>query len=470
MKYKNLLLTASMVLCLVFALSIVSAAVDVTYNAYYAEFEDDGGIDYTTTVVEDFTTVGYVCTDAACSTVGAQIPGLTDSSGVGSNSVTLTYPTDLQDPNGYGVWFSKDGYIGYERSADWYGTGTASDEYNVYFARKESGWAPVMDLNVEDTVSPGTPLTIGATVAIDADTYSALENAGPLEYEPAQVAGINSVETDITLEIRDSTSVLYEDTQTIQIPYSGVYNAQWTDVYAFASQGEYEVRVYTDVSNDPKILNDVSPGPATSEIMVVDGALDDYTYAEIDGLDMTPAHPDIDDTIVVTFDYASYDISGGQSNEDTDVQISLYRDGDRIDRETATGLAAGTYTYNSPVLDREGSYRIIVDVDPSATGVNGAFGASQEIRFLIGEEGDSDDDDDDEFEDDGELKLMIKPKSTGSTIGGLDLRPDESLALRRLKIIMWTLFWLILALIILIIIVAAVKAGKEDNSNQEVEE
>lgn len=459
MKSKNILFSIGMILALVFAAALISAAVNVNYDVRYAVIQEDGTIDYQTTLVQNVDTVGYVCTSADCSTVGASLTGLARHTN--TNLITLTYPTALQNPNGYGAWFYKQGYIHWEEASDWQGTGTAPDTYTVYLAKKETGYAPIMNLNVVNEVQPNRPVEVGVIVGIDADTYSAIENAGPLDYTPAELAALTNVETVVTLEIRNSlNAVIYTNTRTVNVPYSGSLPVAFT-YSGFSAEGDYEIRVYTDVTDD-KILNSERQ-TATADIEVIPAALVDYGYTILNGLEMSPALPDEDEQITFSFDFISNYVSPTDilTPVNTHVAVNIYRDGDRIDTDVYHNLGpgAGTYSFQKS-FDDEGSYRIVLEGTPEGSSLldgKRLVSSTQEITFVIGEEAQDDDDEDDDDEETEEKSHSGEPNViTPATTGTVDLTSEEK-GMPLYKKILYSLGAGILILLVAIAIVSAVK-------------
>ena len=109
MKTQKAVYNLGIVFSLVLALTLVSSAVDVTYEAHYAVIQEDGTIDYQNTVINNFDTLGVVCTNSDCSNIAGQPSGL--SRHTNTDTIILSYPTQLQNSNGYGIYFYKPGYI-----------------------------------------------------------------------------------------------------------------------------------------------------------------------------------------------------------------------------------------------------------------------------------------------------------------------------------------------------------------------
>ena len=449
---------------LVATIGLVSADVNFRYSADYAIIEDDGTFTTTTTPVNGFSSVGYECLDADCSLVGAQIPGLTSTTT--SDEIIVVYPTALVNENGYLLYFYDDDYIGRWRPCVkiWgdFPDQTFDDPSPIYLAKKRSGYAPIMGMNVVNQVRPNIPVEVGVSVGIDADTYSAINDTRQSD------APLNEdVETMVFLEIIDSDGdVIYADSQTLYISYSGVASASFT--YAgFSDTGSYDVRLYTNVT-DAKILNSQVNGETSTitGIEVIPANLTNYTYTFIRNLEMNPRKPEEGTTADFTFDYLSnhMDENGVLTPVSTRVETSIYRDGVLREQNvyylnatsSATSLASYAFSHS---LTHDGSYRVVVRGDPESTLGSVSYGMQQELTFVIEDNDgyfpDDDDnggnDDDDDDDDENELKLLLANKQNAEEADVLDLTTEGLTKLEKLKRIMWILFWIILALILLIL-------------------
>jgi len=378
---KQLILLCFAILA-IFSLNLINAEALVTYDAYYAEINNDGSITYTSTQVNDFDTLGYVCLNSDCSNVGEKILGLTKSTN--SNSITLSFPTNLKNSNGYGIWFYKPGYIHWERSSDWAGSGTVQEHYNVFFLKKAQSWAPIMDLNVINEVNPNIPVEVGVKVGIDADTYSAIENAGPLKYNPQELNSLNVVDTKVTLEITNSANnVIYTENKILSIPYSESEQVNFS-YSGFILTGDYKIKVSTDVQ-DSKVLSSLTQSES-SNIRVIPQGLTDYSYTLINGLEMSPTFPEVNQSVDFSFDYLSnyIDVFGALTSLDTNAKVIFYKEGNAIQTNNYVLSKLNNEFSISKTFTEAGNYSIFVEGTPSVCmGANGCFSLSQELNFVI---------------------------------------------------------------------------------------
>jgi hypothetical protein len=381
-KMNKLFLIPLFLFAVFLSLSFVSAEVEVTYKAFYAELGENGEVIPTNNEVFDFDTLGYVCTSASCVTVGDQVDGLTRAS-TGSE-VTLSYPTTLQNANGYGVWFYKPGYIHWEQNPNWYGTHVVEDVIYIYLLKKQEGWAPIINMNVVNEINPNLPIEIGADVGIDADTYSALENAGPLEYNPSELDDLNVVHTEVTLEISDSSgNVIERKTEILDIPYSDFLPVSFS-YDGFGDVGEYTIDLFTDVDDD-KILESVRQNAQTEIVVILEG-LRDYSFNLINNLALNPVLPEVNEIITFGFNYNSYyvDEFGTSTPLDSDVNVRIFDNDVEIssidyDLSSSNDFFEFTDSFSNP-----GTYRVVVTGSPSpVAGSNPPLTSTQEISVLV---------------------------------------------------------------------------------------
>lgn len=465
MKNTKFIATLCMFLSLVFAINLINATVNVSYNAHYAVIKANGEIEYTEQTLSNFDTTGYVCTSADCSTVGDHLTGLTAHTD--KDKITLNYPTKLQNINGYGVYFYKQGYIGWEMNPNWQGTGTVSNVYDIYFLKKEIGFASITNLTVVNEIKPNLPIAVGLDVGIDADTSSAIENNGPLTYEPAEVDTVNSVNTLVTLEIRDCKgSLIHSETKTVKIPYSESVPVSFA-YNGFEKAGDYSIKVYTDV-NDEKIVNSQKQ-EVSSKIKVIPLGLTDYGYTTLGGLTMTPTNPAEDEKVKFQFNYLSnyVDPNGSLIPVNTKAEVDIYQDDEKIKTKTYNLTSASDLFAFNEVFEYSGDYKITVKcfpVDSNLLTGKTIVEDTKEITFKVKESEDNDDDDEeDEDEDNGDhtdeeganSDKMIIPLDSLNVI---DLKEAEQKTLSySYKSILYIITAGILILVILIAIVAIAK-------------
>ncbi|VVB60002.1 Uncharacterised protein [uncultured archaeon] len=319
MSSKNIVLFA--IVAFFVTVSIAHAAVTVPANIRYREISSSGVVNDTAIPVTGASAIGFLCSSANCSTVSS---GLDISSGsladvsnppvlsAGSSSnMNITYPTTLQSSFGYGVYIYKDGYIPYEVKANWSGSGTASAR-TYYLAKKKSCTAPIMNFTVLNDVYKNIPLVIDMNATLDADTFAAIKSAGPLEYAPPLLDPHYSVNTSVTLVIKNGNGdMVNTNTTYMLIPYSGSKHVRF--IWTPTTEGTYTASVTTGVPDAKCVQDSVIPQTQLKVFKVWATAPKNACYTLINGLSYSAPHPKANEPLTFTFNkisnYAnSYDI------------------------------------------------------------------------------------------------------------------------------------------------------------------
>lgn len=362
-------------------IGFASASVNVTYNFYRDTINADGTTTYTNTQVSGVNVIGFICSSANCASVSSVfLPEKT----VSGNSVTITYPTNLQSSYGYGIYFYKEGYIDWEVNATWAGNGVVSAPRNVYLAKKEKCYAPINNLSVLRQVEAYKLIEIEVPVDIDSDTYAAIRNAGPLNYNPTQLEIFRKVDTQVTLQIKNAAgNVIKTETKTVSIPYSGKTSVKFN--YTFENVGRYDLSVSTNVV-DQKCLNSVEQ-KALANLEVIPANLKDYSYSMINNLVYTPDNVVANTSLNVSFNALSYYLAsdGVQLTRlPTAINVQIYKDAS-LTETFNYNLSSSDYSSSFVrVIGNPGNYRILVKAMPAEARGNPVIGASQEVSFTVG--------------------------------------------------------------------------------------
>ena len=214
-------------------LSMTSAIRYENNTLFYGTVNSSGLTTITTTPVTGASVFGSICGSANCATHAGTlwngslvtIPG---------SSIVLEYPTALQSPFGYGLYFVKAGHIPFEVGANWFGTDATDPQgpFPNYLTRKESCTAPLASLTATNTTS----FTATASLA------SPLNDAGPLTSIPAQVAPFYATTVNVSLSVSNATFSLNQtfpfslnssETRTVTLPTTlplGTYNLSVTSL------------------------------------------------------------------------------------------------------------------------------------------------------------------------------------------------------------------------------------------------
>lgn len=224
----------------IFLISCVSATAYEINSFKYGVINNDGTTSDTTTTVSNVNVIGYVCANSDCSSFSGT---LWNGNVLTGDQMTLVYPTTLQSSYGYAIYMYRDDYRTYERmGVTWYGEGNAPS-YTNYLRKMQSGESTVNDLDV--SVS-------GSVLDVVANVQSPLEHIGPLSYFPPQLISYYSTKVDVILEVTNSLgAIVYTETKIVSIEYSHDKDVDFT---ATVVPGNYDVKVYTKLDNEPKIL------------------------------------------------------------------------------------------------------------------------------------------------------------------------------------------------------------------------
>lgn len=241
MNFKFLLLLIMPILLL----QLASAARYIDYEFKQGIISESGQLTPTNTPLTNVGALGYVCLNASCSAVGEQIFNLNSGS---NDNIQLTYPTDLKSQYGYAVYFYKPDYIAWEQNPSWWGTNPADPQgpYTKYLSRKQNCHAPIESFSIINEAQPNIPLYITAQAVLDAEAYSALFHAGPLEYVPQELTQYYQVQTEVQLLIYDEQdNLVHFDEQEVFIDFSGSADVEfeWTPTLA----GKYKAVMITNI-------------------------------------------------------------------------------------------------------------------------------------------------------------------------------------------------------------------------------
>ena len=266
----------------------------VIQDVYEATLLSDGTLQTSLTPINAAGVVGYVCASSDCATVsGTFLPTTTTGA---DNSIIIEYPTTLQNPNGYGIYFYKPGYAIWEVSANWFGTTTndPAGPFNAYLSRVEVCRSPIDTFQVINDVHPNQPIMIDVSASLDAVTRSALFHSGELDYVPPALLPYYQVETEITLTITEENSgVVHTETRTINIDFSGEELVQFT--WVPTELGQYTAEVSTDVT-DAKCKSSMKEY-SRKQFGVIPEGPKEFCYLLLNNLSALPTHQEVGSTI-----------------------------------------------------------------------------------------------------------------------------------------------------------------------------
>jgi len=370
----------ALALILVSFTSLASASVTVHYNVYSATIEENGLFNTSTNSVSNLDVVGYVCLNSNCSLVGNSVSGLI--SHTNTNVMTVVFPTTLMNSNGYVLYFYKQGYIGWMQKANWNGNGETNSSAKIYLSKKRIGYSPIMNFSVVNEIAPNKPIEINVSAGIDADTYAALRDnrISGIDYQDS-----DKVNTTITLEIKNSAGVIVrEERRNILMNPSSVENIGFE--HTFTSLDNYTIRVYTDVT-DAKIITSLRQ-EASKQIRVIEQNKTNYSYALVNGLNMVPAFPNINENVNFSFNFFSNYVSsnGSLSVLPVNVYSTIYRNGVLFENISYSAMPTSiinptSFSFNR-TFSQMGNYTLNILVSPNNSGEKVVDSTS--LSFVIG--------------------------------------------------------------------------------------
>ena len=233
------------ILAVIFLIAIVSAAVIVQQSAFQGIIEPNNDLTVTNTAVNNVNALGFICSSANCATISSSLfPGIINSGN--SNKINITYPTDIQSQNGYGIYFYKDGYIPYEVASDWSGNDVVGP-FNVYPSKQRICESRIISINTNKTAN-----NIIVTVKVAAP----INHSGTLNYIPSQISSHYSSNVTINFAAIQNGVQFYADQRILSIPFSGQGSFTFT-VAANPALNNYSANITTSV-NDLKCLSSSS--------------------------------------------------------------------------------------------------------------------------------------------------------------------------------------------------------------------
>jgi hypothetical protein len=468
MKFNKILLTLAFALILAFAITNISATVTVTYNVSSAIIEDNAAINITGSTLLNGVAVsveGYSCLAVNCTTINSvAIPGLVNSTSTGK--MIVTFPNNLPTAFGYVLYFHAPDYIGWEQLSNWNSPDLVNYTVNsgkiIYLSKKRNGNAPIMNLTVEETVPTNRPITVNASVSIDANTYSAIA-----KNTRSNLTLNETVETQVTAVITNSSNgVIYSASQTLYIPYSGSLPVNFA-FPGFNQTGTYTVTVSTNIT-DLKILHSLIMQANAQNITVIPSGLLNYSYSEISNLVYNPALPRQNDSVNFGFNYFSVFVNatGGEEPLNTTLNISIFRSGSSIFSNIFNTTSNGSYNF-SRIFGETGSYTIYVTGTPTSPRGNQTILQPSSLSFTVGPTENQtiiDDDDDDDHDHNQEVKGEdTTKKNYGASLplnsgSGeiIDLTPKKETKLGYTPLLLW-MFILVLLLLIAVVVIYILK-------------
>ena len=246
---KKILLILLVFLVLAFP---VNASATITYY-----FKDSQG-----NYLDDVDVIIYDCENSDCSQVSIPnmiIPNQGNSSNFGLDyDITMTYPTNLETPYGYGVYYTKSCYLPVESVATWHGSG--STDKIIYFNQKEDAISEINYLKInDDLVNDGITYNINQNenINIGASIQSAFSDyPGAPVYVPGHLKEeFYSSLVEASLTITKENQIVYSDFKDYNIYMDDSQLVDFDD-FSLSESGLYKMEFKTFV-NDCQVKNSI---------------------------------------------------------------------------------------------------------------------------------------------------------------------------------------------------------------------
>lgn len=386
MKKNNLLFGFFII---VFLIVLVSAVVPVVQLGKESIVHQDGTTTFTNIPVKDYNVIGFICGDATCSTTSGSLFGGSVLNSGDSDSILLNYPTTLQSPYGYGIYFYKEGYIPWEVSANWWGSLPKQGPFDAYFGKKEGCRATVDNFEVTNDVNPNQPIQFNVSTSLDADTQAALSHSGPLDFVPPSIANHYMVETEVNLEVIDSNNgnLVFTDNNLLNINYSNSERVEFTWIPNYS--GNFTATVYSDVT-DSKCSSSFSQNSSKNFNVIPTGPTN-MCYTLLNNLEFNIPNPTVEDHINVTANKISNeaDSFGSLTSLGTDLWLTVTKLSDNSTEVRTMSLPPNPDTVNPvsftfDVFNRSpegGDY--LVTLNGNATGCSQPINTADQISATI---------------------------------------------------------------------------------------
>ena len=326
------------ILSLVIAVFAVSgfnanASAAITYNFYNAA---NTGLDNVNALV-------YDCQDSRCASV--TVPSFKNTGNSNdyapNTDLTITYPTNLETQYGYAVYYYREGYLPVESFANWHGTGSTTQ--NVIFHQKADCSSHIENFQIINADQPNLPIQIHVKAKLDATTYSAFSsNPNTPEYVPTQYKDFYSAETQVTLQIVDSSNhLVYAQSKNLNLymDSSDEVNFEWVP----SVSGIYKAVITTDVT-DNQCSSQVSQS-VQSNFSVVRNSLD-KCYTLLNNLITSVVEPNVNENVQIKINKISnYRAENGDLTAiATNADLKIYDSNNNIVKQETRNIARNVNT------------------------------------------------------------------------------------------------------------------------------
>ena len=290
-----------LVLFLVLLISLISvnSIRYVNYNFYEGLILFNGSLIKTNKIINDVNIIGFTCFDKNCENLGERIfENKILNSGLGS-SIQLNYPTELLSGLGYGVYYYRDMYIPWESNPNWFGTNFSDPQgpYNIYLSKKEMCAGFISNLVVENTIKPHLPLVVFFEAGIDADTWAAIREAGPLKAVPKEIENQYTIKQSLILDVYNEDNELV-DHQIKDLIFS--FGEKKSSMFTIVPEnpGKLKIVLRSNV-NDEKCLSSKEISISKETIVLDEERPRNMCYTLIENLNTDKLNAKAGDTLII---------------------------------------------------------------------------------------------------------------------------------------------------------------------------
>jgi hypothetical protein len=209
-----------------------------------ATIDTSGNFIMTNSPINDVKVFGVICGDDNCNSVLGRLWNGTILNST-NDLIQLVYPTDLLSEFGYGIYIVKEGYVPSGYKSFWFGTSPNDPvgPYDNYIAKKQVCHPQLLNpyISLNDY-----------QLNIVTNITSPISHTPFLGFIPLEIENYFKAKTEIIIEIRKNDQLVYNDTKTENLIFSGI---KQVDFNITLSPGEHEVLIYTTTEHEDKCLS-----------------------------------------------------------------------------------------------------------------------------------------------------------------------------------------------------------------------
>jgi hypothetical protein len=298
----------------------------------------------------------YDCLDSSCNSVGTFSGYFPDGQSTSNGQLTIVFPSSLQTPYGYAVFYFSSGYVPMEALATWHTYGDDThyySDYNIDFYKISNCHSTIDSFNVTNDVYANMPLVVNMSSSLDASTYSAFyETNNAVGYIPdAYKDEYYSADTRVTLSIYDNNDNLVsqqikaytaDNGNPLYMDQSQKVEFSWTPTI----NGSYTAVVQTEIIDDQ--CSSSTPQSSSKEFTVFPALPQNECYTLLNNLKTDDPYPIEGNQITISYDKTSNyaDQSSQLTAIPTDVDYEIINSTGSVVYSDSLTLSANPDTVN----------------------------------------------------------------------------------------------------------------------------